>query len=72
MARIIALATLVVSLVGEHQRSRPHHLGSLPGPTMYMSGPFIQHTPYPGTDMRYIALLQRVDIVIKRGIKYKG
>jgi imidazolonepropionase-like amidohydrolase len=25
-----------------------------------------------GDVMRYIALLQRVDIVIKRGIKYKG
>ena len=24
--------------------------GELPGPTMYMSGPFIQHQPYPGTE----------------------
>ena len=24
--------------------------GELPGPTMYMSGPFIQHEPYPGTE----------------------
>ncbi|TRX58683.1 amidohydrolase family protein [Fulvivirga sp. M361] len=24
--------------------------GSIPGPTMYMSGPFIQHKPYPGTE----------------------
>ncbi|MEM1119902.1 MAG: amidohydrolase family protein [Bacteroidota bacterium] len=24
--------------------------GKLDGPTMYMSGPFIQHAPYPGTD----------------------
>ncbi len=24
--------------------------GTLPGPTMYMSGPFIQHAPYPGTE----------------------
>jgi imidazolonepropionase-like amidohydrolase len=24
--------------------------GKLPGPTMYMSGPFIQHAPYPGTE----------------------
>jgi imidazolonepropionase-like amidohydrolase len=24
--------------------------GKLPGPTMYMSGPFIQHEPYPGTE----------------------
>ncbi len=24
--------------------------GTLPGPTMYMSGPFIQHKPYPGTE----------------------
>ena len=24
--------------------------GSIPGPTMYMSGPFIQHEPYPGTE----------------------
>jgi imidazolonepropionase-like amidohydrolase len=23
--------------------------GDIPGPTMYMSGPFIQHEPYPGT-----------------------
>jgi len=23
--------------------------GDVPGPTMYMSGPFIQHEPYPGT-----------------------
>ncbi len=24
--------------------------GTLPGPTMYMSGPFLQHRPYPGTE----------------------
>jgi imidazolonepropionase-like amidohydrolase len=24
--------------------------GAIPGPTMYISGPFIQHRPYPGTD----------------------
>jgi len=24
--------------------------GDIPGPTMYMSGPFIQHKPYPGTE----------------------
>ena len=24
--------------------------GTLPGPTMYVSGPFIQHAPYPGTE----------------------
>lgn len=24
--------------------------GEIPGPTMYMSGPFLQHEPYPGTD----------------------
>ena len=24
--------------------------GDIPGPTMYMSGPFIQKTPYPGTE----------------------
>ena len=24
--------------------------GNIPGPTMYMSGPFIQHEPYPGTE----------------------
>ena len=24
--------------------------GEIPGPTMYMSGPFIQHKPYPGTE----------------------
>ena len=24
--------------------------GELPGPTMYMAGPFIQHAPYPGTE----------------------
>jgi imidazolonepropionase-like amidohydrolase len=23
--------------------------GDIPGPTMYMSGPFVQHRPYPGT-----------------------
>jgi imidazolonepropionase-like amidohydrolase len=26
------------------------NVGKIPGPTMYMSGPFIQHAPYPGTD----------------------
>ena len=25
--------------------------GEIPGPTMYMSGPFIQHEPYPGTEL---------------------
>lgn len=24
--------------------------GEIPGPTLYMSGPFIQHQPYPGTE----------------------
>ena len=24
--------------------------GAIPGPTMYMSGPFLQHEPYPGTE----------------------
>ena len=24
--------------------------GQIPGPTLYVSGPFIQHEPYPGTD----------------------
>jgi imidazolonepropionase-like amidohydrolase len=24
--------------------------GRIPGPTLYVSGPFIQHAPYPGTD----------------------
>lgn len=24
--------------------------GSIPGPTLYVSGPFLQHRPYPGTD----------------------
>ncbi|MBD3615250.1 MAG: amidohydrolase family protein [Gracilimonas sp.] len=24
--------------------------GEIPGPTMYMSGPFLQHQPYPGTE----------------------
>jgi imidazolonepropionase-like amidohydrolase len=24
--------------------------GEIPGPTIYMSGPFIQHAPYPGTE----------------------
>jgi imidazolonepropionase-like amidohydrolase len=26
------------------------NMGQLPGPTMYMSGPFLQHRPYPGTE----------------------
>src|SRR5262245_156643 len=25
--------------------------GRIPGPTMYVSGPFIQHAPYPGTEV---------------------
>ena len=25
--------------------------GELPGPTLYVSGPFIQHVPYPGTEL---------------------
>ena len=24
--------------------------GEIPGPTLYVSGPFIQHAPYPGTE----------------------
>ena len=26
-------------------------LGKIPGPTLYVSGPFIQHEPYPGTEL---------------------
>ena len=26
------------------------HQGKIPGPTLYVSGPFIQHEPYPGTE----------------------
>ena len=25
--------------------------GKIPGPTLYVSGPFIQHEPYPGTEL---------------------
>ena len=25
--------------------------GEIPGPTLYVSGPFIQHEPYPGTEL---------------------
>ena len=25
--------------------------GAIPGPTLYVSGPFIQHAPYPGTEL---------------------
>jgi len=25
--------------------------GRIPGPTLYVSGPFLQHTPYPGTEL---------------------
>ncbi len=25
--------------------------GTIPGPTLYVSGPFIQHAPYPGTEL---------------------
>jgi imidazolonepropionase-like amidohydrolase len=31
-------------------RDRINH-GKLPGPTLYVSGPFIQHAPYPGTEL---------------------
>src|ERR1700747_3276930 len=24
--------------------------GEIPGPTLYVAGPFLQHEPYPGTD----------------------
>lgn len=30
-------------------RDRINH-GEIPGPTLYVSGPFIQHAPYPGTE----------------------
>ena len=30
-------------------RDRINH-GEIPGPTLYVAGPFIQHEPYPGTD----------------------
>ncbi len=33
--------------VGVRERIRK---GEIPGPTLYISGPFIQHEPYPGTD----------------------
>jgi imidazolonepropionase-like amidohydrolase len=26
------------------------HRGEIPGPTLYVSGPFLQHEPYPGTE----------------------
>ena len=32
-----------------HVRDRINK-GEIPGPTMYMSGPFLQHKPYPGTE----------------------
>lgn len=32
-----------------HVRDRINQ-GEIPGPTMYMSGPFVQHKPYPGTE----------------------
>ena len=37
---------------GEHQRPRSDQSqGKIPGPTLYVSGPFIQHAPYPGTEL---------------------
>jgi imidazolonepropionase-like amidohydrolase len=27
------------------------HRGEMPGPTLYVSGPFLQHEPYPGTEL---------------------
>jgi imidazolonepropionase-like amidohydrolase len=67
------------------------HRGDLAGPTLYVSGPFIQHAPYPGTDeyrrgvdgpeadivavrgdvLRHTNLLQDVDIVVRRGVRYR-
>ncbi len=43
---------------GSWRTARRQHLdrviastpGAIPGPTMYVSGPFIQHAPYPGTE----------------------
>src|SRR5437899_11488769 len=31
-------------------RDRINH-GEIPGPTLYVAGPFIQHEPYPGTEL---------------------
>ena len=35
--------------------------GKIPGPTMYMSGPFIQKKPYPGTELFRCCLLYTSD-----------
>ncbi len=34
--------------------------GKIPGPTLYVSGPFIQHEPYPGTDSARTASRRRL------------
>lgn len=39
--------------------------GKIPGPTMYMSGPFIQHKPYPGTELFRWGVAGPVDATAK-------
>lgn len=39
--------------------------GEIPGPTMYMSGPFLQHKPYPGTEKFRWGINGTVDAITK-------
>jgi imidazolonepropionase-like amidohydrolase len=41
--------------------------GEIPGPTMYMSGPFIQHAPYPGTELFRWGVKGPADATVKVG-----
>ena len=61
---IMPAAAKQLLLAGRDQRARPrrrrsrrhprgarsHQRRQDPGPTLYVSGPFIQHEPYPGTE----------------------
>ena len=39
--------------------------GEIPGPTMYMSGPFLQHKPYPGTEKFRWGINGTADAIVK-------
>ena len=50
LAGIISARDLGAALEASISVRDAINAGTIPGPTLYVSGPFIQHAPYPGTE----------------------